>query len=139
MVFVSTSPVFYVEKSLFFIIKYSFILEEGTATHVAKEVLSYREALYDGFEKMRAQKILLLTNLMVEIVQIVKQNKSGIRSTPGTALKSAIYGVFKWKKYAFFSKLPFIIEKNRQKDLLFSLCWKKIADISILLEKNRLF
>lgn len=71
---------------------YKAATEEGTATHAAKEVLSYREALYDGFEKMRAQKNLLLTNLMVEIVQIIKQNKSGIRSAPGTALKNAING-----------------------------------------------
>lgn len=66
--------------------------EEGTASHAAKEVLSYREALYVGLEKMKAQKNLLLTNTMVEIVQTIKQNKSGIRNTPGTALKNAING-----------------------------------------------
>ena len=66
--------------------------EEGTASHAAKEVLSYREALYVGLEKMQAQKNLLLTNTMVEAVQTIKQNKSGIRTTPGTALKNAING-----------------------------------------------
>ncbi|MBS0031248.1 Fic family protein [Chitinophaga sp. 22321] len=71
---------------------YKAATEEGIATHAAKEVLSYREALYDGLQKMRAQKNLLLTNLMVEIVQVIKQNRSGIRSTPGTALKNAING-----------------------------------------------
>lgn len=71
---------------------YKAATEEGAATHAAKEVLSYREALYVGLEKMRAQKNLLLTKLMIEIVQIIKQNKSGIRSTPGTALKNAING-----------------------------------------------
>ena len=66
--------------------------EEGTASHAAKEVLSYREALYVGLEKMNGQQGLLLTNTMVEIVQTIKQNKSRIRSTPGTALKNAING-----------------------------------------------
>jgi Fic family protein len=66
--------------------------EEETASHAAKEVLSYREALYTGLEKMNMQKNLLLTNTMVEVVQTIKQNKSGIRTGPGTALKNAING-----------------------------------------------
>ena len=66
--------------------------EEGTASHAAKEVLSYRQALYVGLQKMAAQKNLLLTNTMVEVVQTIKQNKSGIRNAPGTALKNAING-----------------------------------------------
>lgn len=66
--------------------------EERTASHAAKEVLSYREALYVGLEKMNSQKNLLLVNTMVEIVQTIKQNKSGIRTSPGTALKNAING-----------------------------------------------
>lgn len=66
--------------------------EKGTASHAAKEVLSYKEALYVGLEKMQAQKNLLLTNTMVEVVQTIKQNKSGIRTTSGTALKNAING-----------------------------------------------
>ena len=71
---------------------YKAATEEGTANHAAKEVLSYREALYVGLEKMKTQKNLLLTNTMVEIVQTIKQNKSGIRNTPGTTLKNAING-----------------------------------------------
>lgn len=71
---------------------YKAATEEGTANHAAKEVLSYREALYVGLEKMRTQKNLLLTNTMVEIVQTIKQNNSGVRNTPGTALKNAING-----------------------------------------------
>lgn len=66
--------------------------EEGTASHAAKEILSYRKALYVGLGKMNDQQGLLLTNTMVEIVQTIKQNNSGIRSTPGTALKNAING-----------------------------------------------
>lgn len=66
--------------------------EEGAASHAAKEVLSYRKALYIGLEKMNIQKNLLLTNTMVEVVQTIKQNKSGIRTGPGTTLKNAING-----------------------------------------------
>lgn len=66
--------------------------EEGIASHAAKEVLNYREALYMGLEKMTKQQNLILTNTMVEIVQTIKQNKSGIRTGPGTALKNAING-----------------------------------------------
>jgi Fic family protein len=67
--------------------------EDGTgSSNSAKEVLSYRKALYAGLEKMKSQKNLLLTNTMVEIVQTIKQNNSGIRTTPGTALKNAING-----------------------------------------------
>jgi Fic family protein len=71
---------------------YKAATEEDTASHAAKEVLSYREALYAGLQKMQDQKNLLLTNTMIEIVQTIKQNKSGIRNAPGTALKSAING-----------------------------------------------
>jgi Fic family protein len=66
--------------------------EESEASHAAKEVLSYREALYVGLEKMRGQKNLLLTNTMIEIVQTIKQNNAGIRNSPGTSLKNAING-----------------------------------------------
>lgn len=71
---------------------YKAVSEDATASNAAKEVLSYREALYVGLEKMKAQKNLLLTNTMVEVVQTIKQNKSGIRTAPGTALKNAING-----------------------------------------------
>src|SRR5664279_5382995 len=66
--------------------------EEGKGSHSAKEVLSYRQALYTGLEKMATQKNLLLTGTMTDIVQTIKQNKSGIRNSPGTALKNAING-----------------------------------------------
>ena len=71
---------------------YKAAIEEDTANQAAKEVLSYREALYVGLEKMKTQKNLLLTNTLLEIVQAVKQNKSGIRNMPGTALKNSING-----------------------------------------------
>lgn len=66
--------------------------EEMTATHAAKEVLNYKEALYTGLDRMKEQANLLLANTMTGIVQTIKQNESGIRNTPGTALKNAING-----------------------------------------------
>lgn len=71
---------------------YKAAIEDANVSHAAKEVLSYREALYVGLEKMRDQHNLILTNTMVEIVQTIKQNDAGIRNTPGTALKNAING-----------------------------------------------
>lgn len=71
---------------------YKAAAEDGTSNLGAKEVLSYREALYVGLKRMRDQKNLLLTNTMVEIVQTIKQNDAGIRNVPGTALKNAING-----------------------------------------------
>ena len=54
---------------------YQAATEETTTSVATKEVLSYREALYTGFNKMKAHENLLLTNTMVEIVQTIKQNK----------------------------------------------------------------
>ncbi len=71
---------------------YKAATEEASASHAAKEVLSYREALYVGLKKMEQQQNLLLTNTLIEIVQAIKQNNSGIRNTPGTSLKNAING-----------------------------------------------
>jgi Fic family protein len=71
---------------------YTAAIEENTASHAAKEVLNYRQALYAGLKKMYTQKNLLLTNTMIEIVQTIRQNKAGIRNTPGTSLKNVING-----------------------------------------------
>lgn len=69
---------------------YQAATEEETASHAAKEVLSYREALYVGHTKMQEQKNLLLANTMIEIVQTIRQNQSGIRNLPGTSLKNTL-------------------------------------------------
>ncbi|SKA18720.1 Fic family protein [Sediminibacterium ginsengisoli] len=71
---------------------YKAAAEEAYASYAAKEVLSYKDALYKGLEKMKLQGNLLVTNTMIEVVQTIKQNNSGIRNTPGTALKNAING-----------------------------------------------
>lgn len=66
--------------------------ENDNASNAAKEVLSYKEAMYVGLEKMLAQKNLLLGNTMIDIMQTIKKNQSGIRNSSGTALKNAING-----------------------------------------------
>jgi Fic family protein len=49
-----------------------------------KEVTRYRTALWRGIELVRKRG--LNTNTYVEVVQIIKQNKAGVRSTPGTKI-----------------------------------------------------
>lgn len=53
-----------------------------------KEVLSYKEALWNGLQEVENRPF-ITTNLCVEIVQSIKKNTAGIRTTPGTALKNA--------------------------------------------------
>lgn len=52
-----------------------------------KEVISYKEAIWLGFNRLK-EKPVITTNLCVEIVQCIKQNTAGIRSTPGTTLSN---------------------------------------------------
>ncbi len=58
---------------------------ENTAT---KEVLSYKEALWLGLERLNDRPF-ISANLCIEIVQCIKQNSAGIRVTPGTKLANA--------------------------------------------------
>jgi Fic family protein len=71
---------------------YQAAIEEEITNPAAKEVFSYREALYNGMNYMQKHHNLITTNLMVHVVQAIKQNKSGIRKQAGTALKNAITG-----------------------------------------------
>lgn len=50
-----------------------------------KEVLRYREALWEGFNDLGKRGI-LTTNAFIRIFQTIKQTGDGIRKTPGTAL-----------------------------------------------------
>jgi len=53
----------------------------------AKEVISYKEALWYGLKKLES-KPFITSNLCMEIMQCIKQNTSGIRTTPGTTLSN---------------------------------------------------
>ena len=50
-----------------------------------REVLRYREALWDGFNGLKSKE-LLTTNLFIKIFQQIKQSTAEIRNTPGTKL-----------------------------------------------------
>ncbi len=56
-----------------------------------KEVLRYRQALWAGYESLK-KKPLLTSNLFINIVQTIKENKAGIRKTPGTIIGNAQTG-----------------------------------------------
>jgi len=56
-----------------------------------KEVLRYREALWDGFSSLKDRPF-LTTNLFIRIVQTIRANKAGIRNTPGTKVANAATG-----------------------------------------------
>lgn len=53
-----------------------------------KEVLRYREALWEGYNKLN-KRGLLTTNLFVEIYRRIKGTDAGIRNTPGTRIKNS--------------------------------------------------
>lgn len=52
-----------------------------------KEVINYKEAIWLGLESLKINPF-ITTNLCVEIVQCIKQNTAGIRTTPGTTLSN---------------------------------------------------
>lgn len=52
-----------------------------------KEVISYKEAIWLGFSRLD-QRPFITTNLCIELVQCIKQNTAGIRTTPGTTLSN---------------------------------------------------
>ncbi|MEJ2053757.1 MAG: Fic family protein, partial [Calditrichaceae bacterium] len=63
----------------------AFTAQSGKIDPATKEVLHYREALWDGFKKVRKNG-LLTTNLFVHLVKMIKENQAGIRNTPGTKI-----------------------------------------------------
>ncbi len=60
--------------------------EAGVNPHT-KEILHYREALWSGFTSLMKRP--LSVNTFIEIVQVIKQNSSGIRKTTGTKIAGA--------------------------------------------------
>lgn len=58
-----------------------------------KEVLRYRDALWNGYEDMKKRPF-LSTNLFIEIVQRLKMNQAGIRQTPGTTINNGTIAIY---------------------------------------------
>jgi len=56
-----------------------------------KEVLRYREALWEGYTILK-DKPFLTTNLLTRLVQIIKKNNAGIRNAPGTKIANPTTG-----------------------------------------------
>jgi len=61
------------------------VAKKNSINSAAKEILSYKSALFLGLEDIKTRPF-ISTNLCVKLVQEIKQNNSGIRKTPGTAL-----------------------------------------------------
>jgi len=53
----------------------------------AKEVVNYRMAIWHGYELIKKNQF-LSTNMIIEIQQIIENNRAGIRKLPGTVLKN---------------------------------------------------
>lgn len=51
-----------------------------------KEVLSYKDALWHGYNAIKSKKRFLTTPLFIELVEILKNSSQGIRKVPGTKL-----------------------------------------------------
>lgn len=69
----------------------AFSVNSSRTDPATKEVLRYREALWEGYYQLKKRPV-LNTNLFIKIVQIIKQNQSGIRKTPGTAIVNDVSG-----------------------------------------------
>lgn len=53
----------------------------------AKEVISYKNALWHGLKQLESRPF-ITTNLCIDIMQRIKENKSSIRTTSGTTLSN---------------------------------------------------
>ena len=69
----------------------AFSTEIGDHNPAVKEVLNYKEALWQGYELIRDRKI-ITSNMLNQIQEVLIKNKAGIRAQPGTALKNARTG-----------------------------------------------
>ncbi len=63
----------------------AFSAKTGQIDPATKEVLRYREAIWDGYQALKS-KSTLTTNQFIQIVQTIKKNQAGIRNTPGTKI-----------------------------------------------------
>ena len=63
----------------------AFSAKTGQIDPATKEVLRYREAIWNGFQALKG-KSTLTTNLFIQLLQTIKKNQAGIRNTPGTKI-----------------------------------------------------
>lgn len=67
------------------------VVDKKLENPATKEVIHYKDALWFGLEEIQKRPV-LTTNLFISIVQIIKENQSGIRNLPGIQLKNPITG-----------------------------------------------
>jgi Fic family protein len=65
------------------------IVDKKIENLATKEVIHYKDALWYGIQQLD-KKPILTTNLFIAIMQIIKENRSGIRNTPGTQLTNPV-------------------------------------------------
>jgi len=65
----------------------AFSIQSKNIDPALKEVLNYREALWVGYTMIK-EKGLITTNIICEVQELLLNNKSGIRTLPGTVLKN---------------------------------------------------
>jgi len=63
----------------------AFSSAQGAIDPHTKEVLRYREALWEGFHTLKKRPV-FSTNFFVRIYQTIKQSNAGVRNTPGTKI-----------------------------------------------------
>lgn len=69
----------------------AFAAQSSNVDAATKEVLRYREALWEGFNTFKKRPV-ITTNLLIKLVQTIKENQAGIRNAPGTAVANASTG-----------------------------------------------
>lgn len=66
---------------------YRAMSQTGYKNSAAKEVISYRSALWHGFQQV-TQYGMLTTNMIIDIHSHIENNRAGIRKLPGTVLRN---------------------------------------------------
>jgi Fic family protein len=69
----------------------SAVADRKIENQAIKEVLHYKEALWYGIKRLTERPV-LNTNLFISLVQIIKEDQSGIRNLPGTKLQNPATG-----------------------------------------------
>lgn len=65
----------------------SIVADKKIDNPAAKEVISYKNALWHGLKQLETRPF-ITTNLCIDIMQRIKENTSGIRTSPGTTLSN---------------------------------------------------
>jgi Fic family protein len=70
---------------------YKAMSQAGYKNPAAKEVVSYRTALWHGYQLVQEREM-LTTNMIIDIHSLIENKQVGIRKLPGTVLKNEATG-----------------------------------------------